>query len=319
MGKQKTAVMEEEPKDFLDDLLTPEEPILEEQTPLEEGEEQEKEEVKTPLEEGEEEEQDKLSKEEEEKQKEEITAEDLERELSQDEINELTPEQKGIFYGIQKERKKRQAAEQKAAYYQTQLQYGNKQTIVGNEQQEKQEPIFSNEDEEYLTKRDFLAFQQKQTELSQQRELQRHNQQIQETARLEMLETQARAKYTDYDERYQLALEVVRTNPAMKATLDNMFFHNEANPAEFMYEIAKLSPSFGRKKVEEKEKGNTFTKIVRNAEKAKTTVGITNSGGKASADYDSMSNEELGNYLSRLSEDSYYRVPLKYRKKALKI
>lgn len=330
MGKEnKVEETGKEEKGLLEDLgleETTETPEKKEEEIKETEETEEKQEEKKTeeTEEKKEETEDKETKEEEvteEKEEEELE----EKDLSKEEIEKLPKDAKGLYYAMKQEREKRKAIEGELQFLKLQNKYNKDKPKDKKESDEEtvediNEILKDKADDDLLSAGELkriLAAQNKKVEKEKKVILDKQREHEERVKRIDEIEDIFKETHPDYKEMLNIFTRAANEMPSLRYEIMAEINRENGNPAKKAYELGKKFKSlYGENKDNGKTKENNAARILKNAEKKKTSASVPGSNISKEA-LEEMDIEELQKTLSSMSMAEFMKVPKKLRNKAL--
>ena len=294
----------------------------EEEDKQEEGKDDESKEdqEEEPEEEGTEE---KESKDEDQEKPEENVSDEIDlSDVSEETIKKYNPNEKAIYHKWKKDKKKRQAATDRADHFQIQSQTKDKEIAKLKEQLESNKSEDSSgDDEEFITKKESAQMAEDAVE-KRFKDADDLKTQAQETT--ERWNKEALDRYDNYEDMAKIADQFMATEEGTRyakklmVRCDDLDAKPGETGADLLYDIGLIAKGkgFGSKPKEEalsaegKEKAK---KIIKNATKRPSVAAASGDGGSSHKSDEELTGEEIG----RMSHERFRKLPDHIKKKAL--
>lgn len=264
--------------------------------------------------------------------------------MSEEDLNKLSPKERGMYFALKKERDARREAEKERDYLRLQQKFGpkpetpdeEKDDQEGEEQpQDPTESLFKDKaDDDYVSVADVRQMLKSMQEASAKKEQlavkqqeKAQKQHAQALRQADAVDKHLRSTLKSYDEAMFYADEMMKKRPGNAMEFAHLVRTEGAEAAaRYAYELGKDHRDFGSGKFVAKKDKNVQNRenaqrAIKNAEKPRTSANA-GPGNRTSERYsqeelEDMDASELASTLASMSMNEFRRVPKRLRDKAL--
>ena len=256
------------------------------------------------------------------------------KDLTQEEIDKLPKDAKGLYYAQRKQKKRAQTAEAERDWLRLQVKYGPKGQPVVKPETEAELKLEEGETVEDILKDktddDLLSVgEQRRIKAAEAREGRNKNkiaesktnkgksEQEMAIQKMDEHEVVFKKTHSDYDEMLNVFGQAVKDYPALQLEIIAEIKRADGDPARKVYEIGQKFKSIytAKKKTVDGKPVKDVKRIVKNAKKKKPSGSVSGSSVTNEA-LEELEGEELTETLASMPMSQYMRVPLKIRNKA---
>ena len=256
------------------------------------------------------------------KEKQELGEEDLTKE----EIEKLPKDSRGMYHAMKKEREKRKQIEGELQFLKLQKKYplkDEKKKDAPEEETENIEDVLKGKNDDDIISvgeiKKILSAQGKKVEKEKESILVKQKEHEEIVKRIDEIENIFKETHSDYDEMFDIFKKAAREIPSLQYEVIAEVKRENGNPAKKVYELGnKFKSLYGKKTEISNPKEEETKRILKNAEKKKSSASVTGQSVSNEA-LEEMDADELGKTLSNMSMAEFIKVPKKIREKALTI